>query len=63
MQWIFRRPSRRYAALGTPADIAEKIAAFHKAGVRHFNLDFIGDQPMRIEGLHRFAEEVRPLIA
>ena len=59
----FRRPARRYAALGTPADIAEKIAAFHKAGVRHFNLDFIGDQPMRIEGLHRFAEEVRPLIA
>ena len=59
----FRRPAQRYAALGTPADIAEKIADFHKAGVRHFNLDFIGDQPMRIEGLHRFAEEVRPLIA
>ena len=58
----FRKAAARYAALGRPEDVAEKIAAFHKAGARHFNLDFLGDQPMRIEGLHRFAEEVRPLI-
>ena len=45
----FPQAGARYAALGTPADIAEKIATFHAAGVRHFNLDFIGDQPMRIE--------------
>ena len=51
----FRKPAQRYAALGTPADIAEKIAAFHKAGVRHFNLDFIGDQA----DAHRRAEPLR----
>ena len=58
----FRRAAQRYAALGTPEDVAETIAAFRRAGVRHFNLDFLGDQPMRIEALHRFAEEVRPLL-
>ena len=59
----FRRAAQRYAALGTPEDVAERIAAFRHVGVRHFNLDFLGDQPMRIEALHRFAEEVRPLLA
>ena len=38
----FRKPAARYAALGRPADVAEKLAAFHAAGVRHLILDCVG---------------------
>jgi probable F420-dependent oxidoreductase len=58
----FRKAAARYAALGRPADVAEKIAAFHAAGVRHVLLDHVGPAQERDAQLERFAGEVRPLL-
>ncbi len=58
----FRKPAARYAALGRPADVAERIAAFHAAGVRHVLLDHVGPAEERDAQLERFAREVRPLL-
>jgi alkanesulfonate monooxygenase SsuD/methylene tetrahydromethanopterin reductase-like flavin-dependent oxidoreductase (luciferase family) len=58
----FRKPAARYAALGRPADVAEKIVAFHAAGVRHVLLDHVGPARERDQQLERFAAEVRPLL-
>ena len=37
----FENAVRRYAVLGTPADVAARIAEFHAAGVRHFVFDWL----------------------
>ena len=58
----FGSATRRYAALGRPADVAERIDAFRAAGVRHVILDMVGPGDDRDEQLARFAEEVRPLL-
>jgi probable F420-dependent oxidoreductase len=58
----FRRAADRYAALGSPADVAEKIHAFREAGLRHVVLDLVGPMGDRDEQLERFADEVRPLL-
>lgn len=58
----FRRPAERYAALGRPADVAARIDAFRRAGVRHLILDFTGPAGDRDAQLERFASEVRPLL-
>ena len=59
----FREPARRYAALGRPADVAERIDAFRTAGVRQVVLDLVGPPGERDAQLERFAKEVRPLLA
>jgi len=58
----FRKAAARYAALGRPADVAERLAAFAKSGVRHFVLDPIGPPAERDAQIERFAREVRPLL-
>lgn len=58
----FRRAAERYAALGPPRQVAERIAAFRDAGVRYFLVDPIGTPAERDGQLRRFADEVRPLI-
>jgi probable F420-dependent oxidoreductase len=58
----FREPTRRYAAYGRPADIAERVAAFQESGLRHLILDPVGPGNDRGEQLARFAREVRPLL-
>ena len=58
----FRKAAARYAALGCPADVAEKIHAFRDAGVRHVILDMTGPTRDRDAQLERFAREVRPLL-
>lgn len=59
----FSRATKRYAAIGTPADVAARMDAYRKAGVRHFILDTIADAAAeREEQLERFAKEVRPLL-
>jgi probable F420-dependent oxidoreductase len=58
----FREPAKRYAALGAPADVAERIHAYRAAGVRHVILDHVGPARERDEQLERFAREVRPLL-
>ncbi|MDF1719312.1 MAG: LLM class flavin-dependent oxidoreductase [Minwuia sp.] len=59
----FRKPAKRYAALGTPAQVAESVRAFHAAGVRHLVLDPTGPLDESNAQLARFARDVRPLIA
>ncbi len=58
----FSRATKRYVALGSPQDVAEKLSEFHKAGVRFFEFDFLGAPEERIAQTRRFAEEVRPLL-
>ena len=57
-----RPATERYGAVGTPAQVAEKIREFHAAGVRHLSLDFVGTYERRSEQFERFAAEVKPLI-
>jgi probable F420-dependent oxidoreductase len=58
----FRKAAARYAALGRPADVAAKLAAFFASGVRHFVLDLVGPSAERDAQLERFARDVRPLL-
>lgn len=58
----FRKAAQRYAALGPPARIAERIREFHAAGVRHLVLDLVGPYEQRDIQLERVAAEVLPLL-
>ncbi|HBF98763.1 MAG TPA: hypothetical protein DDW95_09455, partial [Alphaproteobacteria bacterium] len=58
----FRKAAERYCALGSPADVAQRFADFHAAGVRHFVLDCTGPLEDRESQLEWFAKEVRPLL-
>ncbi|WP_417515828.1 LLM class flavin-dependent oxidoreductase [Minwuia sp.] len=58
----FRKPAKRYAALGTPEQVADSIRKFHAAGVRHFVMDPTGPLDQANDQLARFAQEVRPLL-
>ena len=59
----FRKAADRYCALGRPSDIAETIARFRLAGVRHIMLDMIGTDAEREPQLQQFAEEALPLLS
>ena len=59
----FRRAAQKYALLGRPEDVAEQLAKFHAAGIRHFILDMVGPPEQRDEQLRLFSKEVRPLIS
>jgi alkanesulfonate monooxygenase SsuD/methylene tetrahydromethanopterin reductase-like flavin-dependent oxidoreductase (luciferase family) len=58
----FREPAKRYAALGTPAEVAARIAEFIKAGVRVIGLDSVCHPRDRTAQLEQFAHEVIPLV-
>jgi alkanesulfonate monooxygenase SsuD/methylene tetrahydromethanopterin reductase-like flavin-dependent oxidoreductase (luciferase family) len=58
----FRAAAKRYAALGRPEDVAERVDAFLRAGVRHVVVDLVGPFAERDAQLERFAREVRPLL-
>ena len=59
----FRAPARKYAALGRPQDVAERLVEFYQAGLRHVVLDFVGPYEDRDRQIERFVAEVRPLLA
>ena len=59
----FRRATERYAALGPPMQVADRIRAFFAAGVRHLIIDFVGPYEERSAQIQRFADEVFPLLA
>lgn len=59
----FRKAAQRYCALGTPAQVAETIRAFHAAGVRHVVLDLLGPYEERNRQIEWFASDVAPLLA
>lgn len=58
----FREAAKKYAALGSPADVAQRVNEYAQAGCRHFVLDLTGPMGDRDEQLERFASEVRPLL-
>ncbi len=58
----FRKASERYAALGSPQQIADRMRAFHAAGVRHITLDLVGPYEERDRQIQRIASEVFPLL-
>ena len=49
----FRRAAERYAALGSPQQVADRIRAFHAAGVRHVTLDLVGPYEERNRQIER----------
>jgi probable F420-dependent oxidoreductase len=59
----FSEPTRRYAALGAPADIAAFIDQFYRAGCRHLEVDFLGTPQERVEQIEQFGREVKPLLS
>ena len=59
----FRRAAERYAALGRPEQVAERIRAFYAAGVRHLVLDLVGPYEERPKQIETFARDVLPLLA
>ena len=58
----FRRAAQRYAGLGTPQQVAERIMDFYNAGVRHISVDLVGPYERRMQQIERFAGEVMPLV-
>ena len=59
----FRRAAGRYAALGSPQQVADRIRAFHAAGARHITLDLVGPYEERDRQIAQIAREVFPLLA
>jgi probable F420-dependent oxidoreductase len=59
----FRRAAERYAALGPPDQVAERIRAFCAAGVRHVLLDIVGPYEQRNDQIQWFGRDVLPLLA
>ncbi len=58
----FREATKRYAAVGRPADIAEQISAYIKAGARDIGVDLVCRRSERTAQLEQFAKEVIPLL-
>jgi len=58
----FRDATRRYAAVGRPADIAQQLSAFIEAGARDIGIDMICPRAERNAQLEQFAKEVIPLL-
>jgi alkanesulfonate monooxygenase SsuD/methylene tetrahydromethanopterin reductase-like flavin-dependent oxidoreductase (luciferase family) len=58
----FRQAATRYAALGTPDQVAARIREFHAAGVRHCVIDLVGPYEHRGPQIERFAADVMPLL-
>src|SRR5262249_45327419 len=59
----FRRAAERYAALGSPEQVSERIRAFHAAGVRHIVLDFVGPYEERNQQIEWAARDVLPRLS
>jgi alkanesulfonate monooxygenase SsuD/methylene tetrahydromethanopterin reductase-like flavin-dependent oxidoreductase (luciferase family) len=59
----FRKAAERYAALGSAQQIADRVRAFHAAGVRHLILDPVGPYEERDNQIERIARDVFPLLA
>jgi alkanesulfonate monooxygenase SsuD/methylene tetrahydromethanopterin reductase-like flavin-dependent oxidoreductase (luciferase family) len=59
----FRRAAERYAALGRPEQVADRIREFHAAGARHVVLDIVAPYEQRSEQIAWFARDVLPRLA
>ena len=58
----FRKATMRYAAVGSPQQVADRIRDFYNAGVRHIVLDIVGPYELRNQQIERYATEVLPLL-
>jgi probable F420-dependent oxidoreductase len=58
----FREATKRYAAVGRPADIAQQLSAYIKAGARDIGVDLVCRRSERSAQLEQFAKEVLPLV-
>ena len=58
----FRKAAARYCARGTPEQVAERIRAFHAAGVRHIVLDLLGPYEQKHQQIEWFARDALPLL-
>jgi alkanesulfonate monooxygenase SsuD/methylene tetrahydromethanopterin reductase-like flavin-dependent oxidoreductase (luciferase family) len=58
----FREATKRYAAVGRPADIAQQLSAYIKAGARDIGVDLVCRRSERSAQLEQFAKEVIPLV-
>jgi probable F420-dependent oxidoreductase len=59
----FSQATKRYAALGRPAEVAARIREFYDAGVRHVILDLLGPFEGRDRQAEWFAAEGLPLLS
>jgi len=59
----FTKATQRYAAIGRPADVAQRIRDFFEAGARHIVLDLVGPYEQRDRQIERIGAEVLPLLA
>ncbi|MBV8779513.1 MAG: LLM class flavin-dependent oxidoreductase [Alphaproteobacteria bacterium] len=59
----FRRAAERYAALGPPERVAQRLREFCDAGVRHLVIDLVGPYEERPRQIEQFARNVLPLLA
>jgi len=59
----FRRAAERYAALGRPEQVAQRVRDFWDAGVRHIVIDLVGPYEDRPRQIEEFARKVLPLLA
>ena len=59
----FSKAAERYCALGSAAEVAEAIRAFHAVGVRHLVVNTLSAESEKAAHLQRFADEVMPLLA
>jgi probable F420-dependent oxidoreductase len=59
----FRRATERYAALGNPEQVAQRVRDFWDAGVRHIVIDLVGPYEERPRQIEDFARNVLPLLA
>jgi alkanesulfonate monooxygenase SsuD/methylene tetrahydromethanopterin reductase-like flavin-dependent oxidoreductase (luciferase family) len=58
----FRRAAERYAALGEPEQVAQRIRDFWDAGMRHVVIDLVGPYEERPRQIEDFAAKVMPLL-
>ncbi|HIF11299.1 MAG TPA: hypothetical protein EYQ81_16625 [Sneathiellales bacterium] len=47
----------------TSRTVAQRLAEFYDAGVRHMVMDFVGPYEDRDQQFERFASEVKPLLS
>jgi len=59
----FRRAAERYAALGPPEQVAQRVRDFWDAGARHIVIDLVGPYEERPRQIEEFARKVLPLLA
>ena len=60
---VFQDGPGEFLTQGTPQQIADGIKRYIEIGAEHFTLDFVPEKVDNVlDGMERFAQEVRPLL-